>query len=103
MGTLGPIVFVITSIRKEAKTTSHQCALHKYKHNKSISVIIRRLVYFKKKILSLVLKECMPDSVTNYNYAGDTKISVSIKKTNANKCTLSELFLTEILKSLSAF
>ena len=43
-------------------------------------------------------KECMFDSVTNYNYVGDTKISVSIKKTNANKCTLSEIFLTEILK-----
>ena len=49
------------------------------------------------------VKECMSDSVTNYNYVGDTKISVSIKKTNANKCTLSEIFLTEILKSFSAF
>ena len=25
-------------------------------------------------------KECMSDSVANYNYVGDTKISVSIKK-----------------------
>ena len=25
----------------------------------------------------------MSDSVTNYNYVGDTKISVSIKRTNA--------------------
>jgi len=33
----------------------------------------------------------MFDSVTNYNYVGDTKISVSIKKTNANKCTLKKL------------
>jgi len=41
------------------------------------------------------LKECMSDSVTNYNYVGDTKISISIKKTNANKCTLSEIFLPE--------
>jgi len=52
-------------------------------------------------------KECMSDSVTNYNYVGDTKVSVhvglSIKKTNANKCTLSEIFLSEILKSFSAF
>ena len=48
-------------------------------------------------------KKCMSDSVTNYNYVGDTKISVSNKKTNANKCTLSEIFLTEILKSFSAF
>jgi len=33
------------------------------------------------------IKECMSDSVTNYNYAGDKKISVSIKKlmaTNAH-------------------
>jgi len=39
----------------------------------------------------------MSDSVPNYNYVEDTKISVSIKKTNANKCTLSKIFLTEIL------
>jgi len=53
----------------------------------------------------MAFKECMSDSVTNYNYmyVGDTKISVSIKKINANKCTLSEIFLTEILKSFSAF
>jgi len=42
------------------------------------------------------VKKCMSDSVTNYNCVGDTKISVLIKKTNANKCTLSEIFLTEI-------
>jgi len=45
----------------------------------------------------------MFDSPTNYNYVGDTKIIVLIKKTNANVCTLSEIFLTEILKSFSAF
>ena len=45
----------------------------------------------------------MSVSVTNYNYVGNTKISVSTKKTNANKCTLSEIFLTEILKLFSAF
>jgi len=45
----------------------------------------------------------MSDSVTNYNYVGDTKISVSIKKSYANKCTLRKIFLTEILKSFSAF
>ena len=50
-----------------------------------------------------MFKECMSDSVTNYNYVGDKKVSVSIKKTNANKCTLSEIFLSEILKSFSAF
>jgi len=45
----------------------------------------------------------MSDSVTNYNYVANTKISVSIKKTYANKCTLSEIFQTEILKLFSAF
>jgi len=46
----------------------------------------------------------MSDSVTNYNYVGDTKISVSIKTLmQTNKCTLSEIFLTEIFKSFSAF
>ena len=29
---------------------------------------------------TIKLKECMSDSVTNYNYTGGTKISVSIKK-----------------------
>ena len=48
-------------------------------------------------------KEYMSDSFTNYNYVGNTKVSVSIKKTDANKCTLSEIFLTEILKSFSVF
>jgi len=28
---------------------------------------------------SHMIKECMSDSVTNYNYEGDTKISASIK------------------------
>ena len=45
----------------------------------------------------------MSDSFTNYNYVGITKVSVSIKQTYANKCTLSEIFLTEILKSFSVF
>jgi len=49
------------------------------------------------------IKGDMSESVTNYNYVGNTKVSVSIKKTNANKCTLSEIFLTEILKSFSEF
>ena len=44
------------------------------------------------------IKECMSDFVTNYNYVGDTKVSVSIKKTNANKCTFSDIFISEILK-----
>ena len=37
----------------------------------------------------------MSDSVTNYNYVGDTKISVSIKKTNANKCTLGKISIKQ--------
>ena len=45
----------------------------------------------------------MSDSVTNYNYVGSTKVRVSIKNTNANKCTLSEILLTEILKSFAVF
>jgi len=47
----------------------------------------------------------MSDSFTNYNYVGNTKVSVlvSIKKTYANKRTLSEIFLTEILKSFPVF
>jgi len=45
----------------------------------------------------------MSDSVNNYNYVGNTKVSVSIKETNANKCTLNEIFLSEIFKSFSAF
>ena len=45
----------------------------------------------------------MSDSVTNYNYVGDAKISVSIKNTYAKKCTLSEIFLSEILKRFSTF
>ena len=47
--------------------------------------------YFMK-----LFKEYMSDSFTNYNYVGNTKVSVSIKKTYANKCTLSEIFLTKI-------
>ena len=39
----------------------------------------------------------LSDSFTNYNYVGNTKVSVSIKKSYANKCTLSEIFRTEIL------
>jgi len=49
------------------------------------------------------LKGHMSDSFTNYNYVGNAKVSVSIKKTYGNKCTLSEIFLTEILKSFSVF
>ena len=50
-----------------------------------------------------LFKEYMSDSFTNYNYVGNTKVSVSIKKTYAKKCTLSEIILTEILKSFSVF
>ena len=51
----------------------------------------------------IILKEYMSDSFTNNNYVGKTKVSISIKKTYANKCTLSEIFLTEILKSFLVF
>jgi len=39
---------------------------------------------FKLCVFIPKLKKCMSDSVTNYIYVGDTKISVSIKKTNAH-------------------
>ena len=62
-----------------------------------------RSVAFNIKGENVALKEYMSDSFTNYNYVGNTKVSVSIKKTYANKCTLSKIFLTEILKSFSVF
>jgi len=43
------------------------------------------------------------DPVNNYNYVEDKEVSVSIKKTNANKCTLSQIFLSELCKLFSAF
>jgi len=60
----------------------------------------------REQLLTLVessFKEYMSDSFTNYSYVGNTKVSVSTKKSYANKCTLSEIFLTEILKSFSVF
>ena len=66
------------------------------------SKYVPRTILTKLNNLRL-FKGDMSDSVTNYNYVGNTKVSVSIKKTNANKCTLSEIFLTEILKSFSVF
>jgi len=56
-----------------------------------------------KLFLNSIFKEYMSDPVTNYNYIEDAKVSVSIKTTNVNKCTLSEIFLSEILKRLSTF
>ena len=53
--------------------------------------------------ITYVLKGELSDCFTNYNYVGNTKVSVSIKKTYANKCTLSKIFLTEILKSFQCF
>ena len=44
------------------------------------------MVSYLRKNISII-KECISESVTNNNYVGDTKISVPIKKTNANKCT----------------
>jgi len=43
----------------------------------------------------------MSDPVTNYSYIEDAKVSVSIKKTNANKFTLSEIFLSETREHFS--
>jgi len=36
----------------------------------------------------LTVKGVIYDPVKNYTYVVDTKVSVSIKKTNANKCTI---------------
>ena len=69
-----------------------------YKHLDEVvfylSYVSSSLVYFAYmpfvNTLSLKrinFKEYMSDSFTNYNYVGNTKVSVSIKKTYANKCT----------------
>ena len=45
----------------------------------------------------------MSDSFTNYNYVRNTKKSVSIKKTYANKCTLCDIVYTHGLTDLCIF
>jgi len=67
-----------------------------YRQNKSDNT--ETVCLLRQQSCTICTDERVSDSVTNYNYVGDTKKSVSIKKTNANKCTLSEIFLTEILK-----
>jgi len=59
--------------------------------------------FFIDIFVLITVKGELSDSFTNYNNVGNTKVSVSIKKTYANKCTLSEIFLTEILKTFSGF
>ena len=54
------------------------------------------ITYCSYQLSSIPVKGKLSDSFFNYNDVGNTKVSVSIKKTEANKCTLSELFLTEI-------
>jgi len=63
----------------------------------------QNIVLFRFESIKMVVKEYMSDSFTNYSCVGNTKVSVSIKKTSANKCTLSEIFLSKILKSFSVF
>ena len=73
----------------------------------------KQYLYNNNYLLITPLQQCLStkcyvkgelsDSFTNYNNVGNTKVSVSIKKTYANKCTLSEIFLTEISKSFSVF
>ena len=67
----------------------------------------KELEFYAKTMIHVpdttVFKVELSDSFTNYNNVENTKVSVSIKKTYANKCTLSEIFLTEILKSFSGF
>ena len=55
-----------------------------------LSIVQYTVLFFR------AFKGKLSDSFTNYNYVGNTKVSVSIKKTSANKCTLSDIFLTEI-------
>ena len=68
-------------------------------------IIIKRgtQIIYVPEMASILLKVNTYDPVNNYNYVEDIKVSVSIKKINANKYTLSEIFLSEILKRLSAF
>ena len=80
------------------------CKIHiwKFKPNCLGEKAIRKPLFIIK-YKAANIKGDMSDSVTNYNYVGNTKVSLSIKKTNANKCTFSEIFLNEILKSFSVF
>ena len=71
-----------------------------YQINVTLCMLVMRCFFQNNTIF---IKEYMSDSFTNYTYVGNTKVSVSIKKTYANKCTLNEIFLTEILKSFSVF
>jgi len=43
------------------------------------------------------IKALVYDPVIVYNHVEDTKVSVSIERTNAKQCTLSEIFVSEIL------
>ena len=43
----------------------------------------------------------MSDSVTNYNYVGDTKVSVSIKKKRSDRSPLMKYSKIDIINSLS--
>ena len=76
-----------------AEGWSHQPGIHQHKEGQC----------WDDEVKLKLIKGYMSDSFTNYNYVGNTKVSVSIKKTYANKCTLSEIFLTEVLKSFSVF
>ena len=103
-------VFPLTKSEERLVNVSKQLH-HIYFRQKQNDVTVRhiplKLVCFATVVPHFerlnTFKECMSDSVTNYNCVGDTKISVSIKKPNANKCTLSDIYLTEILKSFSSF
>ena len=92
----------ITTTTTTTTTTVITKTTTKY-YNKSVSVYLQNArlnVHLTLNVDSNIsmqgFKECMSDSVINYNFVGNTQISISIKKTNANKCTLGELFLTEI-------
>ena len=56
--------------------------LTKFSYNNTVFVKT-----FRQHNHCFYFKEYMSDSVTNYIYVGNTKVSVLIKKTNASKCT----------------
>ena len=66
-------------------------------HNNSYCELKHALDALTKTVSTPFFKEYMSDPVTNYNYIEDAQVSVSIKKTNANKCTLSEKFLNVLI------
>ena len=58
---------------------------------------------FRDGEVMINVRQYIYDPFTNYNYVECSNVSVSIKRTNANKCILSKIFLSKILKRFSTF